>query len=76
MSVLRLKEFRKRARMSQRTLADALGMAQASYWAWEKETSLPNAKQVKKLCEILKCTPNELLDVKDKYFYAMDKLEE
>ncbi len=75
MSVLKLKEFRKKAKMSQRELAAALDIAQPSYWAWEKETSFPNARQIKQLCEILNCTPNELLGVREKYQDAMSKLD-
>jgi len=61
--------------MSHRELAEALGLAQASYWTSEKEISFPNAKQIKQLCEILNCTANELLGVSEKYQNAMSKLE-
>lgn len=75
MSVLKLKEYRMKSKMSQRELAEALGLAQASYWAWEKEISFPNAKQIKQLCKILNCTPNDLLGVSEKYQHAMSKLD-
>lgn len=60
MEYLKLKDFRNKARLSQRELADLLQMTQANYWLWEKGKSFPNAKQIIKLCEIFKCTPNDL----------------
>lgn len=61
---LRLKEFRVKERMSQRELATMLEMTQANYWLWEKGKSFPNAKQIIRLCEIFKCTPNDLFGFK------------
>lgn len=60
MEYLKLKDFRNKARLSQRELAELLQMTQANYWLWEKGKSFPNAKQIIKLCEIFKCTPNDL----------------
>lgn len=57
---LRLKEIREKAKLSQRDLAQLLEIAQAHYWKWEKGKSFPNAKQIIKLCDIFKCSPNDL----------------
>jgi transcriptional regulator with XRE-family HTH domain len=76
MPELRLKELRKKANMSQRDVADAMNITQAYYWCWEKEVNYPNAKQIKQLCEIFDCTPNDLLGIKDKYSDAMNKLDQ
>lgn len=57
---LKLKDFRNKARLSQRELAELLQMTQANYWLWEKGKSFPNAKQIIKLCDIFKCSPNDL----------------
>lgn len=75
MSILKLKEFRNKAKMSQRDVASAMNITQSYYWYWEKEIHFPNAKQLIRLCEILDCTPNELLDVKEKYQNSMKKLD-
>lgn len=56
----KLKEFRKMCGFSQREIADLLEMTQANYWLWEKGKSFPNAKQIIKLCDIFKCSPNDL----------------
>lgn len=64
MSELRLKEYRKLNKMSQRDVAYLLQMTQANYWLWESGRSFPNAKQIIKLCEIFKCSPNDLFGFK------------
>jgi transcriptional regulator with XRE-family HTH domain len=76
MSELRLKEFRKKANMSQRDVASAMNITQAYYCYWEKEINYPNAKQIKQLCKIFGCTPNDLLGIKEKYSDAMNKLDQ
>ncbi|MFA7376089.1 MAG: helix-turn-helix transcriptional regulator [Acholeplasmataceae bacterium] len=60
MTILKLKEYRESLKISQRELANLLEITQAHYWKWEKGLSLPNAKQIVRLCEIFKCTPNDL----------------
>jgi DNA-binding XRE family transcriptional regulator len=60
MEVLRLKDYREKLKMSQRNVADLLEMTQQGYHKWESGVSLPNAKQIVRLCEIFKCTPNDL----------------
>jgi transcriptional regulator with XRE-family HTH domain len=76
MPELRLKDFRKKANMSQRDVARAMNITQAYYCYWEKEINYPNAKQIKQLCEIFDCTPNDLLGIKEKYSDAMNKLDQ
>ena len=64
MNTLRLIEYRKAFKMSQRDIAEMLNMTQANYWLWEKGKSYPNAKQIIQLCEIFNCTPNDLFGIK------------
>jgi transcriptional regulator with XRE-family HTH domain len=62
-----LKEFRERAKMSQRDVANALDTAQPHYCRWENGKTFPNAKQIVQLCELFKCTPNDLFGFKGVY---------
>lgn len=64
MNELRLKEFRKLNKMSQREVAELLDMTQANYWLWEAGRSFPNAKQIIALCKIFHCSPNDLFGFK------------
>ena len=64
MDGLRLKEYRKLFKMSQRDVADLLDMTQQGYNRWENGTSEPNASQIIKLCKIFNCTPNDLFGIK------------
>jgi len=57
---LRLREYRNKSGMSQRDIAKLLGITQAYYWKWENKKSSPDAKQIMQLCNIFKCSPNEL----------------
>lgn len=67
MNTLRLKEFREKMNLSQREIADMLGIAQPYYWKWETGKSFPNAKQILDLCEVLNCSPNDLFGFKGVY---------
>lgn len=60
MSVLKLKEFRKKFKMSQRDVAQALNMSQQGYWRWENGTAFPNGEKILEMCELFRCTPNDL----------------
>ena len=60
MDSLKLKEMRIKSRLSQREVANLLDMAQPHYCRWEQGKMFPNAKQIIKLCDIFKCSPNDL----------------
>lgn len=66
MNELRLKEYRKGAKMSQSDVAEALNVTQSNYSLLETGKSLPNAKQILQLCGIFKCTPNDLFGITQK----------
>lgn len=70
MSVLKLKQYRESAQMSQRDIAEVLNMTQANYWRLEKGVSIPNAKQILQLCKIFNCTPNDLFGIRGVYEIA------
>jgi len=75
MVVLRLKEYREKMNMSQRDIAAILNISQQGYWRWENGMSFPNGDRILQLCEIFKCTPNDLFGVHGEYLSSMSKLE-
>jgi len=71
-----LKMFREQNNMSQRDIADKLNMTQQGYFRWENGTAFPNEEKLVLLCEILKCTPNDLLGIRKKYKKIMNRLDD
>ncbi len=76
MNTLRLKEYRKRLKLTQRDMAERLEMTQANYWLWETGKSFPNAKQILQLCDIFNCTPNDLFGIKGVHRVAISELKD
>jgi transcriptional regulator with XRE-family HTH domain len=76
MVVLRLKEYREKLKLSQRDVAKMMEITQAYYWYWEKGKNFPNANQILKLCEIFRCTPNDLFGVHGVFEVAMGELDQ
>lgn len=74
MVALRLKEYRKKFNYTQQDIADKLSMTQANYWLWEKGKSFPNAKQIIQLCNIFKCSPNELFGFKGVHVVSAEEV--
>lgn len=66
MMVLRLKEFRKNARLTQSDVADALKMTQAGYSLLELGKRVTNTNQIITMCELFNCSPNDLFGYKEK----------
>lgn len=66
----KIKEFRINLSLSQRDLAELMGLSQGQIWRIESGDSIPNAKQILQLCKIFKCTPNELYGIKGIYEVA------
>lgn len=60
MSDLLLKDFRVKNRLLQREVADVLNVTQSHYHKLESGKSLPNSAQILQLCELFRCTPNDL----------------
>ena len=75
MSDLRLKEYRLAIGLSQSEIANILGVTQPHYHKLEVGKSLANSNQILKLCEVFKCTPNDLFGIKGSYIVAMDDLD-
>ena len=57
-----LKIWRKKAKLTQRELAKALGVQFQTVWRWEHGEREPSLDILKKLCEILGITESELLN--------------
>lgn len=59
-----IKMARKNAGMTQKQLADAIGVYQKDISRWEKGERTPSAESVKVLCQTLHISADELLDIK------------
>lgn len=55
----KIRRARKAAGMTQRQLADRLGVANTSVSNWEKDLSRPDADLIQELCAILGMQPND-----------------
>lgn len=59
-------ELRKRVGLTQRQLADEVGVTESTISNWEQgRNSLVWLERVAKLCHALKCTPDQLIDYMD-----------
>lgn len=57
-----IKQFRKRAGLTQPKLAQLLGVSFSTLRRWETYGGQPRADELKKLCEVLGCNESELLN--------------
>lgn len=57
-----LKDARKIANLTQKEVADKLGVVESCYANWEQGRTEPNINILRQLCEILDTTPNELIN--------------
>lgn len=76
MNVLRLKEFRTKAKLKQIDVADALGITQSGYSLLELGKRVADANQIIIMCELFKCSPNDLYGFKGAMSVAIDPLFE
>lgn len=58
--VLRVKELRVAAGMTQSSLAAEMGVNQPTVSNWEAEVCLPKARELPRLAKVLGCTISEL----------------
>ncbi len=75
-SLLKLKEFRRKAKLTQKDVAKALNIGQPGYSMIESGQRLPNAEQIMQLSKIFKCTPNDLFGIQGSLAIAVDPLFE
>ncbi len=76
MSKLLLKDYRVKNGLFQREVADVLKVTQAQYHRIESGKSLANSAQILQLCELFRCTPNDLFGIHGTYIVAMDELDQ
>lgn len=76
MTVLKLKEFRIKHKLSQIEVSEKMGVTQSCYSLWELGKRLPDAKQIIKLCNVFKCTPNDLFGFKGVHQVVGETLRE
>lgn len=60
MEIMRIGALRKRRGLTQRQLAEGMGMAQNAISNWESGISLPRARDIPRLADVLGCTIDEL----------------
>ncbi len=67
--VSKIGELRRRAELTQRQLADEVGVTESTISNWEQgRNSLVWLERIAKLCRALQCTPEDLID----YVEAID----
>ena len=57
---MKIRELRKAAGMTQRQLADLMGVGQTAVCNWETGANLPASDQLRKLADVLGCTIDAL----------------
>ena len=57
-----IRQYRKKAGLTQPDLAQLLGVSFSTLRRWEAYGGQPRADELKKLCEVLGCTESELLN--------------
>jgi len=76
MTRLRLREIRKKAKLTQSDVSNELNITQSQYSRWESGVNQPNASQIIKLSELFNCTPNDLFGIQGAMSAAFDPLFE
>lgn len=59
----RIRQYREERGMSQKELADKIGVSNSRVSNWEQGINRPDADILADLCRVLKVSPSELLDV-------------
>lgn len=63
--VMRIKELREQAGLSQSELANEMGVLQSAVCNWESEVALPRSRQLPALSKSLNCTIDDLFVKED-----------
>jgi len=58
--IMRIKELRQMAGMTQQQVADSMGVLTSAVSNWESEVALPRARQLPLLARVLGCSIDEL----------------
>ena len=57
---MKIKELRQEANLTQKHVADHLGVDRTTVTCWENNTSMPRAEQLPKLADLFHCTIDAL----------------
>ena len=57
----KIREFRKEAGISQKQLAEVVGVSMRTVGSWERGESFPDAEQLWEVCAALNAAPNDIL---------------
>lgn len=60
--VMRIREMRERAEMTQQTLGTRMGVMGSAVSNWESETALPLSRQLPLLARVLGCSISDLFE--------------
>lgn len=58
--IMRIRELREAASMTQKQVADSMGVLTSAVSNWESEVALPRARQLPLLARVLGCSIDEL----------------
>ena len=61
---LRIRQFRETKRLTQKQLADSIGVTNSRVSNWEQGTNRPDVDKLADICRALSISPSELLDVR------------
>lgn len=70
----RILELRKAADLKQDDLARLVGVSHVTISMWEADKTAPRGKNLTKLCQVFKCSPQWLLEGKEQAVTARDKV--
>lgn len=57
-----IRQYRERAEITQKEMADRLGVKQSAVSMWETGTALPRADMLPKIAKLLGCTISDLFE--------------
>ena len=62
----KIKEYRVKAGLTQKELADKLFVTYQAVSRWENDDAEPSISTLKEICRILNCTTDELFEIENK----------
>jgi transcriptional regulator with XRE-family HTH domain len=71
----KIRDFRVKSNMTQLEVSEILEISQGQYSYLENGKSIINARQILILCDLFKCSPNELLGFEGVHTIVAGKLD-
>ena len=69
---MQIKSIRQNAGITQKSLAESMGVSQGIVSAWEHETSLPRTRDLPLLAQVLECSIDDLYIHEDRKEFGGD----